>query len=121
MNEPRRDLNERTLTFATRVIKLIKSLPKETSENIIAIQLSKSATSIGANYREACHAKSPRDYASKLKICEGEAAETPYWLQLISNSGIIQEKRLSNLIQESRELVAIFTSATKKAYINLSN
>ncbi len=77
------DLYERTMEFAVRVIKMTKALPKGIEEDVIAHQVTKSATSIGANYREASHAKSPSDFAAKLKICEGEAKETLYWLQLI--------------------------------------
>lgn len=107
---------DRTLAFAARVTMLIKSIPRGFSEDNIARQLAKSSTSIGANYREACHAKSPDDFASKLKICEGEADETLYWLQLLCDTEIIPRRRMVNLIQEAKELVSILTASTKTAY-----
>ena len=110
------EMYNRTLAFATRVAIMLKSVPKGYTEDNIVKQLAKSSSSVGANYREACHAKSPEDFASKLKICEGEADETLYWLQLLANTDIIPEKRLRNLIQEARELVAILTASTKTAY-----
>ncbi|MDO5464440.1 MAG: four helix bundle protein [Akkermansia sp.] len=89
---------------------------KGVAEDVVAKQLTKSATSIGANYREASHAKSPNDFAAKLKICESEAAETLYWIQLIINSELMSPGKMQALENEARELVAIFTAATKRAY-----
>lgn len=107
------------MDFAVRVHRLVKSLPKGITEDVMARQVFRSATSIGANYREACHAKSPGDFAAKLKICEGEADETLYWLQLLVNTGTISANMLQPLLTEAHELVAIMTASTKKAYLNL--
>ena len=107
---------ERTMQFSVRIIRLIKSMPKGIAEDTIAKQLTKSATSIGANYREASHAKSPNDFAAKLKICEGEAAETLYWLQLIIESNLMPENMMQAIEQEAKELVAILTTASRNAY-----
>lgn len=104
---------KRTTTFAVRVIRMIKSMPRGICEDSIAKQLTRSATSIGANYREACHAKSTDDFAYKLKICEAEADETYYWLELLVQSDIMPERKLSDLMREAQELVAILTAATK--------
>ena len=109
-------LLERTMQFSVRVIHLVRALPRGIAEDSIAKQLVRSATSIGANYRETIHAKSKADFAAKLKICESEAAETLYWLELLIQSGTVPEHKLSELIHETRELVAIFTSSTKTAY-----
>ena len=104
------------MTFAVRVVRLVKALPKGIAETAIANQLVRSATSIGANYREACHAKSANDFAAKLKICEGEAAETLYWLELIVNADIVPNHKMEALIREANELVAIMTAASKSSY-----
>lgn len=110
------EMYERTLQFSVRVIAMIEAMPKGPSSHSIALQLSRSATSIGANYREACHAKSFNDFAYKLKICEGEADETLYWLQVIVRSGIMKQSKMQALIDEANALVAIFTAAGKTAY-----
>ncbi len=110
------DMYERTMLFSVRIVRLVKSMPKGIAEDTIAKQLTKSATSIGANYREASHAKSPNDFAAKLKICEGEAAETLYWLQLIIQSNLMPENMMQAIVQEAKELVAILTTASRNAY-----
>lgn len=108
------------MLFAVRVVKLVKSLPRGVAEEVIAKQLMRSATSIGANYREASHAQSSADFAAKLKICESEAAETLYWLQLLVKAELVPESQLKNLMMESEELVAIFTASTKTARLSAS-
>lgn len=114
----REKLYERTMDFSVRVIRMVRNMPRGVAEDVVAKQLTKSATSIGANYREASHAKSPNDFAAKLKICESEAAETLYWLQLVINAGMMPENKIQALTTEAKELVAIFTAATKRAYSN---
>ena len=104
---------ERTMQFSVRIVRMVKAMPRGIAEDVIAKQLTKSATSIGANYREACHGKSTADFVSKLKISEGEADETQYWLQLLVNSGIMKQSKLQALIDEANELVAILTASTK--------
>lgn len=104
---------ERTMQFSVRIVRMVKAMPRGIAEDVIAKQLTKSATSIGANYREACHGKSTADFVSKLKISEGEADETLYWLQLLVNSGIMKQSKLQALIDEANELVAILTASTK--------
>lgn len=107
---------ERTMDFSVRIINMVRCMPRGVAERALAEQLLRSATSIGANYREASHAKSANDFAAKLKICEGEAVEALYWLQLLVNTEIMQEALLRNLIKETHELSAIFTASTKTAY-----
>ena len=101
------------MQFSVRIVRMVKAMPRGIAEDVIAKQLTKSATSIGANYREACHGKSTADFVSKLKISEGEADETLYWLQLLVNSGIMKQSKLQALIDEANELVAILTASTK--------
>ena len=109
----REEMYERTMQFSIRIVRMVKAMPRGIAEDVIAKQLTKSATSIGANYREACHGKSTADFVSKLKISEGEADETLYWLQLLVNSGIMKQSKLQALIDEANELVAILTASTK--------
>ena len=109
------EMYQRTMLFSTRILHMVKAMPKGMAEDVIAKQLIRSATSIGANYREACHGRSRSDFAAKIKICEGEADETLYWLELLVNSGIMKQSRMQNLIDEANELVAIFTASAKTA------
>ena len=109
----REEMYERTMQFSVRIVRMVKAMPRGIAEDVIAKQLTKSATSIGANYREACHGKSTADFVSKLKISEGEADETLYWLQLLVNSGIMKQSKLQALNDEANELVAILTASTK--------
>ena len=109
----REEMYERTMQFSVRIVRMVKAMPRGIAEDVIAKQLTKSATSIGANYREACHGKSTADFVSKLKISEGEADETLYWLQLLVNSGSMKQSKLQALIDEANELVAILTASTK--------
>ena len=109
------EMYQRTMLFSTRILHMVKAMPKGMAENVIARQLIRSATSIGANYREACHGRSRSDFIAKIKICEGEADETLYWLELLVNSGIMKLNKMQNLIDEVNELVAIFTASAKTA------
>ena len=109
----REEMYERTMQFSVRIVRMVKAMPRGIAEDVSAKQLTKSATSIGANYREACHGKSTADFVSKLKISEGEADETLYWLQLLVNSGIMKQSKLQALIDEANELVALLTASTK--------
>ena len=118
-NMNREEMYERTMQFSVRVVRMVKAMPRDIAEDVIARQLTKSATSIGANYREACHGKSPADFVAKLKICEGEADETLYWLQLLVNTDIMPATRMQALIDEAREFVAIFTAGTRTSQQNL--
>lgn len=109
------EMYQRTMLFSTRILHMVKAMPKGMAEDVIARQLIRSATSIGANYREACHGRSKSDFIAKIKICEGEADETLYWLELLVNSGIMKQSKMQQLIDEANELVAIFTASTKTA------
>jgi four helix bundle protein len=104
---------ERTMLFSVRIVRLVKSMPKGIAEDTIAKQLTKSATSIGANYREASHAKSPNDFAAKLKVCEGEAAETLYWLELLSECGYLPDCLFQSLHRDCNELMSMLVATTK--------
>ncbi len=107
------DLAERTKQFALRIIKLVASLPKTPEANVIGYQIMKSGTSIGANYREAKRARSKADFIAKIGICEQEADETIYWLELIAESSLVPTPRLKDLMDEAHQLLAIFISSAK--------
>ena len=111
----KRELEKRTKAFALRVIKFVSALPKNKVTNVMGYQLLKSGTSIGANYREANRAESHNDFIHKIGIVEKEASETQYWLELFeeANIGAPDERRW--LLQESGELLAIFTASGRTA------
>jgi four helix bundle protein len=113
------DLMNRTEQFSLRIMKLVESLPPGKATAIIAGQLLRSATSIGANYRAARRAKSKRDFVNKLKIAEEETDESIYWLSLVQKSGTIDPMKLHDLVREANELLAIFVASIKTAKLNL--
>ncbi|NOZ48679.1 MAG: four helix bundle protein [Chloroflexi bacterium] len=112
------DLEKRTKQFALRVIRFVASLPKNSMTNVMGYQLVKAGTSVGANYRETNRAESHNDFIHKIGIVEKEASESQYWLELFDEAGIgdVQERRW--LLQESGELLAIFTASGKTAKAN---
>ena len=109
-----RDLRARTKSFALCVIRLINSLKRNISNITISRQLIRSATSVGANYLAACHAKSKLDFLNKLKIVEEEIIETRYWLELLLETNTDMASSISSTIKETDELTAIFISSIKK-------
>jgi len=107
------ELERRTKAFALRVIRFVAALPKSKVTDVIGYQLLKSGTSIGANYREANRAESRPDFIHKIALVEKEAAETQYWLELFEEANIGNLEGRRWLLQESSELLAIFTSIGK--------
>jgi len=108
------ELEGRTKTFAIRVIKFVVKLPKNKVTDVLAYQLLKSGTSIGANYREANRAESRNDFMHKIGIVSKESAETQYWLELFKETDLSDKEELNWLYKESTELLAIFTSIGKR-------
>ena len=106
-------LEKRTRKFAVRIIKLSISLPDTPEARVVRTQITKAGTSIGANYREANRARSRADFINKIKICEGEATETQYWIEIIADAGWLSWSELKDDYNESSELQAIFTSIGK--------
>jgi len=109
MKNTRNDLSERFLEFAANIIKLVVRLSKTTVGRHIGGQLTRSGTSAGANYEEACGAESRADFIHKLQIVLKEMRESCYWLRLIKKTGIIPgtDKNLPILLQEAKELTHI--------------
>ncbi|MFN6964243.1 MAG: four helix bundle protein [Pyrinomonadaceae bacterium] len=107
-------LRKRLKDYGLRVLKLYDSLPRSGAVQIIAHQLARSATSPGAQYREACRAKSNADFISKIEGAIQELDESDYWLELLVDGGYVPAGRLDALIKETDELIAIFTSMVNK-------
>jgi four helix bundle protein len=118
MNENMNNLKLRTKRFALQIIKLVESLPKNRIAEVIGRQLLKSGTSIGANYRSACRARSRADFIAKMGIVEEEADETIYWIELLVEGGILEPAKMELLIKEASELLAIAVSSIKTAKRN---
>ena len=112
------ELKKRTQQFALRVLKLADALPRTPAGRVIAYQLVKSGTSVGANYRAACRGKSKADFISKLGTVLEEADESAFWLELIITGGLLAAARVQPLLQEANELTAIFASGLKSAKRN---
>ncbi len=108
-------LEKRTLKFAISIVKLSSRLPRTPEGDVVRTQVTKAGTSIGANYREANKARSRADFKNKIKICEGEANETQYWLELITESGLLSRQLVETELNEAKELLAIFGSVAKKS------
>src|ERR1035438_7439907 len=109
------ELQSRTKRFALRIVKLYRSLPKSDEARILGKQLLRSGTSIGANYRAACRARSRAEFIAKLGIVLEEADETVFWLEVMRESGIFTETKLRDIVQEARELLSIFVASVRTA------
>ncbi|MGQ0827106.1 MAG: four helix bundle protein [Bacteroidota bacterium] len=112
------DLKDRTKKFAVAIIRFVRSFPKSDEGYNLGKQLLRSGTSVGANYRSACKAKSTADFINKIVIVEEEADECCYWLELIIEAEIINKIQVESILKEANELTAIFTAAGKTAKEN---
>ena len=109
------DLKKRTKRFALDVIKFVEALPRGTTGEVLGRQLLRAGTSVGANYRAACRAKSNLDFISKMGTVEEEADECGYWLELLVEDSKVQPDRAAPLIREANELLAISVSSINTA------
>jgi four helix bundle protein len=107
------EMQARTKKFALRVIKAVQSLPNDRVANVLGSQLLRSGTSVGANYRAVCRAKSAADFVNKLKIVEEEGDESLFWMELLIESGITPQQKLGALMKEADEIVSIVVAALK--------
>ena len=110
-----KDLEKRTRLFAVRVIKISAKLPNTPEGRVVRTQITKAGSSIGANYREANRARSKADFRNKIRICEGEANEAQFWLEVITEVGWLSSNEVKSEYEESGELLALFTSIGKGA------
>jgi len=108
-----RDLEKRTRQFAVRVIRLSTLLPNTPEGRVIRTQITKAGTSVGANYREANRSRSKADFKNKIRICESEASETQYWLEVMTEANMLSWEIIKSDHKECSELLAIFTSIGK--------
>jgi len=112
------ELKRRSQKFAVDIIKFTANLPSSRSLNVLCNQVLRSATSIGANYRAACKGKSTADFINKIVICEEEADECIYWLDLLIEAELVSQAKVAPLRKEADELTAIFTAIGKTAKEN---
>ncbi len=106
-------LKERTKLLALAIIQMSEQIPTTTAGRVIARQVMRSATSVGANYRAAARARSTADMIAKLKIVEEECDETLYWLELLVESKLVSQDKLRDLMQESNEILAMTVASIK--------
>ena len=115
MKDEVQDLRDRTKAFVLRVIKMFTALPKTEEARVLGRQVLRSGTSVGANYREAQRSRSKPEFIAKIGDCLKELDETAYWLELLTDSGIVPAAKLSALRDECDQLLAIFTTISKKS------
>jgi len=112
------DLRERTKQFSYRIIRLSQSLPKTREADVIGRQVLRSGTAVAANYRATGRARSRAEFIAKIGVVLEEADESAFWLECLSDNHILPPERLSDLIVEANELIAIFASSRKTAKAN---
>jgi len=108
-------LKERTKAFALHIIRFVEELPRGRTTDVLGRQLLEAGTSVGANYRAACRAKSPADFISKMGIVEEEADETIYWMELLILSGLVRKSNITSLLDEADQILAMTVSSIKTA------
>lgn len=109
------EFSERTKKFAIRIVKLFRSLPRTEEARVLGKQVLRSGTSVAANYRAVCRARSKAEFIAKVGTVVEEADETVFWLELLADTGIVGESRLGGLLDEARQLVAIFVAPRRTA------
>lgn len=107
------EFKTRTKAFALRVIHLVDALPKSRTAGVIGGQLLRAGTSVGANYRAACRAKSAADLIAKMGIVEEESDESAYWMEILIESGIMKKNRISDLLSEANEILAMVVASIR--------
>jgi four helix bundle protein len=111
-------LKKRTKQFSLRVLTLFRSLPQTDEASILGKQLLRSGTSVGANYRAVCRARSRKEFVAKMGIVVEEADETLFWMELLVEGGIVSIRRLGPLMTEGEEVLAIFAASLETAKRN---
>jgi len=112
-DSPPFELRERTKLFGLRIVKMFVALPKSDEARVLGKQVLRSGTSVGANYREAHRSRSKAEFISKIGDCLKELDETAYWLELLTESGIVKPTKLAALQDETNQLLAILTTISK--------
>ena len=111
----REEMKSRTKAYANRVVKLCAALPNNWIARILGQQLLRSGTSVGANYRAVCRAKSNADFINKLRVVEEECDESLFWMELLVDNSFVKPSRLEGLMKEADEILAIVISSAKTA------
>jgi len=114
----REDMKGRTKAYANRIVKLCSALPENWVAQTLGKQLLRSGTSVGANYRAVCRAKSNPDFINKLRIVEEECDESLFWMELLADNNLVKPERLGDLMKEADEILAIVVSSAKTARIS---
>ncbi|SRR5258708_5749216 len=109
----REEMRSRTKAYANRVVKLCAALPKDWVARTLGTQLLRSGTSVGANYRAVCRAKSTADFLNKLRIVEEECDESLFWMELLVENNLIKAGRLRSLLKEGDEILSIVVASAK--------
>ena len=113
MSDKSQELRDHTKAFALRIVRMFRSLPRSVDAQVMGKQLLRSGTSVAANYRAACRARSRAEFLAKLGIVVEEADESVLWIELLLESGIVKKEKVASLLTEARELTAIFTASTR--------
>ncbi len=119
LREPAFDLRDRTFDFALRIIRLFTALPPTDEARLLGQELLRCGTAVGAHYREAHRGRSKPEFLAKLATCLQELEETCYWLDLLGHAGILPAAKLATLLDETHQLLAIFTTISKKTKASL--
>jgi four helix bundle protein len=109
------ELRDRTKAFAWRVIRLFRSFPGRTDSQVLGKQLLRCGTSVAANYRAVCRARSKAEFIARIGIVAEEADEAVLWIELLTESGIVAAEKTNSILIEARELAAIFTASQQTA------
>ncbi len=111
----REEMKARTRAYANRVVKLCSALPNNWIARILGGQLLRSGTSVGANYRAVCRAKSNADFINKLRVVEEECDESLFWMELLVDNNLVKAARLRDLMKEGNEILSIIVASAKTA------
>ena len=114
------ELRQRTKKFAIRVVNLFRSLPRSPDAQTLGKQVLRSGTSVAANYRAVCRARSKPEFISKMGIVVEEADETVFWLEILTETGVVSASKAANLHKEANELLAIFSASLRTAKTRFS-
>ena len=114
-NADNNDLKKRTKSFALRVIKLVESLPKTPTARVIGGQLLRCGTSVAANYRASCRARSNADFIAKMGIVEEETDESAFWIEMLIDTNLVKKELVAELLDEADQLTAIFVASINTA------
>ena len=115
------ELKKRTKAFAVRILAVVDHLPPNTTGRVIANQLARCGTAVGANYRAACRSRSKAEFAAKMGVVVEEADESCYWLEIGVEAGLLKKEQVEAILDEANQLVAIMTASRKTACADLNH